>query len=403
MSEATHDPLSRPAPASPPAEVSSPAATFGSAPTPNGGADRTLEGEWPRCPLNRHVLSPGATIRNAMERLNELPGGSMTLLLTDESDRLAGTLTDGDLRRALVAGLSPEDPAERAAFRDFLALRPGDDAAATVAEARRRGVVIVPELDSDGRLAGLHDTRAWRQRLPMEAILMAGGKGERLRPLTLECPKPLLEVGGKPILDRNVERLLRAGVTRIRIVVNYLAPMIEQHVGRMRLSGEWPSTVECLREPEPLGTFGGVGLAAPFDCDDVLVMNADLLTNIDFEAMWRHHRDKGADMTMAAVTYTVSIPFSVLETEGEKVTAVAEKPTCNYLAGAGVYLLGRSVATAVAPNARLDAPDFASALIQRGGKVAFFPIEGLWVDIGSPDDYRRACEFAARPPGPVRL
>lgn len=346
--------------------------------------------------LQQYVINAGASIRSALEKINALPGagGALTLFATDEGGCVAGTLTDGDIRRGLLAGCSLSDPVERVMNRGFIALREGGDTLADVALARRRGVRLLPRLDSRGRLAGIADLMRLRSVLPLDAVLMAGGKGMRLRPLTLRTPKPLLPVGDKPIIDHNVEGLRRYGIGNIYATVNYLHEMIEAHFA----AKDDPVPVKCVLEPEPLGTFGSLTLVEGLRHDDIVVMNADLFTDIDFEAMYRRHRDSGADLTIAAVPYTVSVPYAILDTDGvDTVRAIEEKPTYNYFANAGVYILRRRlIASAMQPGKRLDAPDFIEALMRDGGKVAYFPVDGSWTDIGTPDDYRCVCELMAR-------
>lgn len=337
-----------------------------------------------------HLIDAGASLKDALVKLNALSGKVMTLVVILSDGRVGGTLTDGDIRRALIAGAALDDCVVCAMHRGFMALRPSDDAYLRVSEAVERGLALLPELDSEGRLAGLLDLRKRRAMLPVEAVLMAGGKGERLRPLTLECPKPLLKVGGKAVIDYNVEALRRVGIRRICVTVNYLQ---EQIIAHFTDFGSADEKVECVSEPCRLGTMGSLALCAPFSEPDVLVMNSDLLTDMDFEELYRHHRASGADLTMAVVPYPVSVPFAIIEKEGDRVTGLEEKPTYNNLANAGVYLMRREIAENIAPGRFLDAPDLIEQLIAEGRKVSWYKIRGTWIDIGSPDDYRYANEI----------
>lgn len=269
--------------------------------------------------------------------------------------------------------------------REFMAVRHGDDAGEVVAEARKKRIDLIPLLDVDGYITKIYDLRILKSVLPIDAVLMAGGKGERLRPLTLATPKPLLKVGGKAIIDYNVERLKECGVENIFVTVNYLHEQIEEH-----FRGD--KAVTCILEPCRLGTLGSLSLIDDLRHDNILLMNSDLLTTIDFEAMFRHHLDAEADMTVATIPYTVSVPFAILETEGDKVKALVEKPTYNYLANAGVYILKRSLVCRIPRGEYLDTPDFMERVMKEGGKVAHFPVNGTWIDIGSPDDFRFANE-----------
>ena len=339
-----------------------------------------------------HAISVTATVRQALRALNDLSGETMTLFALDSRDVLCGTVTDGDIRRALIAGASLDDTLEQVMHRDFRALHPGDDAFTLLPRLRKQGIILVPVLDEKGGIKDIIDLRTARTRLPVDAVLMAGGRGERLRPLTLETPKPLLKVGGKPIIDYNIEELAVCGIDNIFVTVNYLRTQIEEHFA-LPVAGV---QVQCVAEPARLGTIGSLALIKDFVHNDVLVMNSDLLTTLDFEKMFIHHRNSGAMLTVAAIPYTVSVPYAIMQTEGDRVTGLAEKPTFNYFANAGVYMMQRKCISRITPGVALDAPDFIEMLIADGAKVAYFPVEGTWIDIGSPDDFRYANELMSR-------
>ncbi|MDE6022002.1 MAG: NTP transferase domain-containing protein [Muribaculaceae bacterium] len=343
----------------------------------------------------RHIIKSDATIRETLVALNNLSGDSMTLFAVDESFRLVGSVTDGDIRRALIAGHSTYDSTSDIAFRNYIALNAGctpETKYKIVSKARERRINLLPVLDN-GVLVDILDLRKMKSALPVDAVLMAGGRGERLRPLTLTTPKPLLKVGGKPIIDYNVESLLHYGVNDIYVTVNYLKEQIIAHFS----DPKWEGKVHCVEEPCRLGTMGSVALIDSLCHDNVIVMNSDLLTNIDFERLWRHHVDCGATLTMSTIPYTVSVPFAILKTDGDKVTGLEEKPTFNHFANAGVYMIDRNVLDGITKGEYLDAPDFVESLIEQGLKVSHFAIDGTWIDIGSPDDFRYANEVTRHP------
>ncbi len=339
-----------------------------------------------------HAIPAEATVMEALTALNGLSGETMTLFAIGNDGRLAGTLTDGDIRRALIAGISLRQPVSSAMHINFLSATLSDPLPRKMAEARCRGIDLLPVVD-DGFIAEVIDLRKMRTSLPIQAVLMAGGRGERLRPLTLDTPKPLLRVGGKAIIDYNIDELESCGVKRIHVTVNYLADMIISHFS----SREGRATVECVREPKRLGTMGSLSLIDGIDTRDILVMNSDLLTNLDFEAMYLHHLDSGADLTVAAVPYTVSVPFAIMRLDGDRVIGLSEKPTYNHFANAGVYIMRTELMERIPADTYVDAPDFISNLIDDGGNVRCFPVEGTWIDIGSPDDFRYANELMSRP------
>ena len=342
--------------------------------------------------LRRHAICTDANVREALGAINSLSGSAMTLFAITREGKLAGTITDGDIRRALIAGADLDDKVEKVMHRNFLSVAPGEDQCVAIAEGRERRLTLLPVVD-DGKILDIIDLREVKTRLPIDAVLMAGGRGERLRPLTLSTPKPLLKVGGKPIIDYNVEELEACGVKNIYVTVNYLADLIISHFEKR----EGLADVVCVREPRRLGTIGSLALIDNLRNDDILLMNSDLLTAIDFEAMYLHHRRSGADITMAAVPYTVSVPFAIMHLEGERVKGLEEKPTYNYFANAGVYLLKRHLLDLIPKGEYLDAPDFIASIIEKGGDVGCFPVRGTWIDIGSPDDYRHANEMMSHP------
>lgn len=341
--------------------------------------------------LSDHLISCKALIIEALSAINRLPGDVMTLFVTDAAGRITGTLTDGDIRRALIAGVPLDAAVELAAHTAFRSLRPGSRAFDVVKDARAAGITLLPRIDADGFPEGIVDLRVVRSMLPVDAVLMAGGRGERLRPLTLDCPKPLLKVGGKAIIDYNIDELKANGVERIFVTVNYLREQIEEHF-------DSEEGVDCVAEPMRLGTMGSLSLVAPeLRSDNVIVMNSDLLTDLSFEDMYAHHEASGAALTVAAVQYPVSVPFAIMQTEADRVVGLSEKPTYNYYANAGVYILRRELVGRIPASTYVDAPDFIGQLIEEGAKVSYFPIQGTWIDIGSPDDFRYACELMSRP------
>lgn len=337
-----------------------------------------------------HLINGDATILQALEKLNSLSGGIMTLFVVDSDNRLAGTLTDGDIRRALLRGLALDSRAIDAARRDFKALRPDDtNQVATLAAWRDLGITLVPSLDSDGRIIEIIDLRATRTRLPVSAILMAGGKGERLRPLTLTTPKPLLQIEGKAIIDYNIEALAAVGVTDITVTTRYLAEQIEEHFATP-VAGV---SVKCVKEDMPLGTIGAATLVPLPAHGATIVMNSDLLTTVSFEELYLKHMSSGADITIAVVPYQVAVPFAILTLDGDRVTGLAEKPSYSYYANAGIYMFNNRVLHTLVPDTRTDATDLIERTIAAGGHVAYYPIKGTWIDVGSPTDFRQAAEL----------
>lgn len=339
--------------------------------------------------MKRHIITTQATILQSLERLNRLSGDVMTLFAVGGDGRMAGTLTDGDVRRALLRGASLTDSVEHAVNRTFRSVGVPIDVHA-VKEARAKGIRLLPQLDNDGRIIGMLDLTLTHTSLPLTAILMAGGKGERLRPMTLTTPKPLLKIGGKPIIDYNIEALSRVGITDVTVTTRYLAEQLDAHftqpVGGIQ--------VKTVREDIPLGTIGAASLVKRDNPDGAtIVMNSDLLTTLSLEDMYLRHVAEKADITIAAIPYAVSVPYAILTTEGSLVKGLEEKPSYSYYANAGIYIISNRLLDTLPSNERTDATDLIERAIEQGKRVVYFPINGTWIDIGSPVDFSHAEEL----------
>lgn len=332
------------------------------------------------------TISTRETILDALRHLNSLPSGTArTLVAVDSDGRVAGTVTDGDLRRAMLGGALLDTPVADAMHRQFESISSGHPDILKIKQLRERGIRIIPVTTPDGLLADIIDTDETVNRLPLSAILMAGGKGERLRPLTLTTPKPLLKVGDKAIIDYNINALRRVGVSDISVTVNYMAEKLEEH-----FEG---TVVRTVREPFAMGTIGSASLCDLPAEGDTMVMNADLLTTLSIEDLYLHHLDTGAAVTIAAIPYNISVPYAILTTDGQCVKGLEEKPSYSYYANAGIYIFSNRLLSTLQKSERTDATDLIERAIVNGLKVTYFPISGTWIDIGSPTDYAHACEL----------
>lgn len=344
-------------------------------------------------PKQEHIISCSSTLLDALRRLNDLSGGVMTLFVVDDADVVVGTITDGDLRRALISGATLGDSVEQACHRDFHSVLAGHIDPAALSDYRDRGMRLIPVVDESGRLVSTIDLSRQHTVLPLRAVLMAGGKGERLRPLTLDTPKPLLQIEGKAIIDYNVEALAACGIDEIVVTTRYLADQIYAHFTKP-VGGVM---VRCVREDKPLGTIGAVAEIWPASATgDTLVMNSDLLTTISFEEMYLRHNQSEADVTIAVVPYQVSVPYAILTLDKEhpeRVTAIEEKPSYSYYANAGIYIFSNRLLSTLVPGERCDATDLIDNAIAAGQKVTYYPIKGTWIDVGSPTDFRQAGEL----------
>lgn len=338
---------------------------------------------------NNHILFQDVTLLEALSRINMLAPEPLVLFAIDEDERMKGTLTDGDSRRALISGASVNDPISKIINRNFQFLTEGiDNDVRHLHEQKEKKMHLVPILDKERHIIDIIDLEKYKTRLPIDAVIMAGGKGERLRPLTEKTPKPLLKVGDKCIIDYNVDNLITNGVEHIYITVNYLKEQLEDHYQEPRDGVK----VETVREPKFLGTMGAVQFVPKFYHDTILLMNSDLFTNINFEDFYLHFEEHQADMSAVAIPYSVSVPYGIFDIKNKReIQGILEKPTYNYYANAGIYLIRREMVEKYIPkDTFFNATDFMEKLIAENRKVIRFPLSGYWIDIGNKQEYQKA-------------
>ena len=337
--------------------------------------------------MNRHILNKDNTLLNALSQINRLSPDPLVLFVVDDANRMLGTLTDGDSRRALIAGASVQDKVEKVMHRNFNFMRVDDiQNVQEIHHQKEMQMKLIPVLDNENHIVDVIDLQRFKTRLPIDAVLMAGGKGERLRPLTEKTPKPLLKVGDRCIIDHNVDRLISYGISHISVTVNYLKEQIEEHYLELRNGVQ----VKTVREPKFLGTIGSIKFVEHFYNDTVLVMNSDLFTNIDYEDFFLHFQQHDAEMSVAAIPYNVSIPYGILDLDGRNIQGLLEKPQYNHYANAGIYLIKRRAMDEIPENTFFNATDLVEKLISEGKKVIRYPLNGTWIDIGNPQEYQKA-------------
>lgn len=340
--------------------------------------------------MKNHTISKDKTLLEALSRINSLAPEPLVLFVVDSTNKMVGTLTDGDSRRALITGASVNDDIEKVMHRNFNFMKVNDlENVMEIKRQRELKMKLIPVLDAERHIVEIINLEEYKTRLPIDAVLMAGGKGERLRPLTDKTPKPLLKVGEKCIIDHNIDRLISYGVKHISVTVNYLKEQLEEHFAEPR--GE--VKVNTVREPKFLGTIGSIRFVPKFFNDTVLVMNSDLFTNINYEDFYLHFKEHDADMSVAAVPYDVDIPLGILNLDGRNITGLIEKPHFGYYANAGIYLIKKSALDLIPEDMMFHSTDLVEALIAEGRKVIRFPIGGTWIDIGTPQEYKRASDM----------
>jgi dTDP-glucose pyrophosphorylase len=335
------------------------------------------------------VVAPGTRVGEAIAVID---AGQLGLaLVCDGAGRLLGIVTDVDIRKGLLRGMRLEDAVETIMCEHPSVAEPATARAELLALMHRTGIRQVPIVDLDGRVLGveiLKDLTAAPLR-DTEVVIMAGGRGRRLRPLTDTLPKPMLPIGGRPLLEILVERLREQGFTRLTIAVHYKGDVIEEHFG----GGErWGVRIRYVREAEERGTAGGLFLLDPRPERPFIVINGDLLTELNFERLADYHAAHGGDLTVCVKEYRIEVPFGVVDLAGEQIVDIREKPGALFHVNAGIYVLEPHVLDRVDAGGPLDMPDLVRALLGAGARVGCFPLREKWFDIGTQADYRRAAE-----------
>lgn len=340
----------------------------------------------------RNIIWEDCNVKDALRKLNELshnfPDHPLTLLILNQRQQLVGTLTDGDIRRKLVAGLKLDDLVSSCMNKNFVALKKNGPEYHCVSEYKEKGVKLLPIINGNKEIVKVHNLLKVKSILPLETIIMAGGKGTRLSPMTFKTPKPLLNVGDKPIIQHNVDRLLTYGIENITISIRYLGDQIISHFSNGNGEG---INIRYIREDEPLGTAGGLSLIDEFRSNTILLTNSDILTTLNYEEFYLDFIKRGADLSVVTIPYNVKVPYGVFDLhQNNSISSLVEKPEYTYFANAGIYLIKKELIDQISKNKYLDITDFIEEQIARGKNVVSFPFLGYWLDIGKPEDYYNA-------------
>ncbi len=337
--------------------------------------------------FHKYLVNRNTSVLEALSRLNELASDAIVFII-DDNDKLIGSLTDGDIRRGLLKGLTTESDLLEFANREPKVIRKGDYRFKDVI-ALRENYNVIPVVNSRGQVVTVLNFQHIRSYLPIDAVIMAGGRGERLRPLTDTTPKPLLKVGDKAIIEHNIDRLIKFGIDDFWITIRYLGEQIIEH---FKDSKGWNVSIKYVKEEQPLGTAGAVKLISDLRHDTILLMNSDLLTNLNFESFYIDFLEKDADLSVATIPYSVDIPYAIIETNNHHIVSFKEKPTYTYYANGGIYLIKKSALEFIPENQKFDSTDLMQKLMDKGKKVISYPMTNYWLDIGKMEDYKKAQE-----------
>jgi dTDP-glucose pyrophosphorylase/predicted transcriptional regulator len=334
------------------------------------------------------ILKPDDTMENSIHTIGR--EGLRIVMVADVSGKLVGIVTDGDIRRALIKRKSMDTCLIEIMNKKPTTISVGEDRQAALGKMHNKDIQQLPVLDTEGKIVGLETMHHLLQRQIYNnpVLLMAGGFGRRLKPLTNDLPKPLLKVGTKPLLETILKQFVDLGFHNFFISTHYKAKTIRNHFGD---GSKWDSTIQYIHEEKPLGTAGALGLLPKNSVElPLLLMNADLLTMVRFDRLLIFHNEHGGVATMCVRKYDFEVPYGVVESEGQQITSLVEKPIQKFFVNAGIYILSPSLVETVKRNIYLDMTDLLKTQIQEHRQINMFPLHEYWLDIGKIDEYQRA-------------
>jgi dTDP-glucose pyrophosphorylase len=342
--------------------------------------------------FRKYLINQNTTARDALRQLDKEAKGIIApvLFVHDNDEKIVGALTDGDIRRGLINNLAVDDFVKDFMYTSFRFLTNNTISKSEINAFKEKNIRFVPVLDNAKKLLQVLDLQNNIANIPASAIIMAGGRGERLMPLTQNTPKPMLKVGGKPIIEYNIEHLVRHGITDIIISIGYLGNQIQDYFGD---GNAFNASIKYITEQIPLGTIGALKVVSDFENDTILVMNSDLLTNHNLEQFYEAFIEEEADMAVSTIPYHVEVPYAVMELEnGNIVKSFKEKPKYTYYSNAGIYLLKKKLINLIPENEKYDATDLMDQVVASGKKLVAEPILSYWLDIGRMEDFKKAQE-----------
>ena len=354
--------------------------------------------------INKLLLGPNCTIPEAIAQLDI--GRVGIILILDQSGRLEGTVTDGDIRRAILNGNDLEGSIDKllglkggSAYAKPITALVGTSESQLLATLQEHKILHLPIVDFQAKVVDLVTLSDLvpSQGLGLNAVVMAGGQGSRLRPLTEDVPKPMLPVGNRPLLELIIDQLRDSGVGHINVSVHHKSEKIIDHFGDGTNFGV---SISYLTEDQPLGTVGALGLMGS-PRETMLVINGDILTKIDFKAMLAYHRENDSDLTVAVQSHEIQVPYGVIECQDTWVDRVVEKPLLKFFINAGIYLLEPIVMDLIPHGKPYDMTDLIQQLLTDGKSVAAFPVIEYWADVGRHEDYQRVIEDAKHLKGTI--
>ncbi len=337
--------------------------------------------------LSSILIKPTESLETVIKTLQK--GGVRIVMVVDAASNLLGTITDGDVRRALINHFDLESEASNIMNKHPVVAKIGDSKEAILSKMKERDIFHMPIIDLDGKLVDLETIHQVldKPKLDNPVLIMAGGYGKRLMPLTKNIPKPMLKVGEKPILESIIERFIRFGFHNFILSTHYKSEAIKKH---FKDGSKWGIDITYIHEDEPLGTGGSLSLL-PSDISELplIVMNGDLITEIDFESLLRNHNDSGALATICVVEYDFQVPYGVIEKDGSNVLDIVEKPIHKFFVNGGIYVINNKLIKKFKKPTYIDMPDLLKKNLNTKEGINIFPLHEQWIDIGQISEYSK--------------
>ena len=333
----------------------------------------------------KYIVKENDTLEFILNKLSTL--SNKTVFVINKKSIIVGSVSDGDIRRGLLKNLSKQKYFLEFMNRKFSYLQEGDVLYKSSKKIIEKGIMLIPYVTREKKIIDFFNFNNLNCLLPIHAVIMAGGKGSRLKPLTDKIPKPLLKVGNLPIIEHNLKRLISYGIKNFDISINYLGDQIKNYLQK---GSKHNIKINYVNEDRPMGTIGSVSIIENFFYDCIIISNSDILTNLNYESFYLDFIKNKADMSILSIPYKVQVPYAVLESSNGVISNLKEKPTYTYFSNGGIYLLKKSVLNYIPKDKFFNATDLIEKLINENKKVITYEFSGYWLDIGRHDDFQKA-------------
>ena len=336
--------------------------------------------------FQKYLINEGANVKEALVQLSAL-SPDLILFVLDKNNKLLGSITDGDIRRGLIKGINLNDQISKVIQKDTKSITIGDLNIQKIIDYKRDLIQILPIVNEKKEIQRIINFREYFSLLPIDVVIMAGGQGKRLRPLTEHTPKPLLNVGDRSIIEHNINRFIKYGISNFWISINYRGDLIKNHLG----AGPFTDIkINYIEEDKPLGTIGALSKGVKFKSRYVLVTNSDILTNLDYQDFLLKFLNSNADFAVTTVSHNYTIPYGVVEINQDRIKSITEKPTMTYQCNAGIYLMKKEVLDLIPKDTFFNTTDLIQVLLSNDKIIFPYQFSGYWLDIGSYNDFEKA-------------